>query len=205
MGVLCALLSHMCGLHAFSKLLETLSLFPKTSVNLFKDNKASDFQYCTTALWEGSIEEFCGAFFFFSFPVKAWNFLIWGAHPSQEYFKLCMFYCSEGFLKTNKDIFQWLCDYFKEIYLHTSHCGREVKDLHVICEPSLGLTDTTRGTTWGWTGSPLLSCLSSHSDQLTLSAQRDGAAKPAFLVCAYYKGHPGSGCAGCQTHRYQDV
>lgn len=51
--------------HAFSKLLETLSLFPKTSVNLFQNNEANDFQYCTIAVLEEGIEEFVGSFLFF--------------------------------------------------------------------------------------------------------------------------------------------
>lgn len=45
--------------HAFSKLLETLSPFPKTRVNLFQNNEANDFRYCALALWEEGTGEFC--------------------------------------------------------------------------------------------------------------------------------------------------
>lgn len=50
---------------AFSKSLETLSLLPKTSVNLFRENKANDFPYHTIALLEAGVEEFWGCISFF--------------------------------------------------------------------------------------------------------------------------------------------
>lgn len=71
--------------HAFSKLLETLSPFPKTSVNLFQNNEANNFQCCALALWEEGTEEFCGDISFFPLvAVKDCIPLFEGVSLSQE-------------------------------------------------------------------------------------------------------------------------
>lgn len=71
--------------HAFSKLLETLSLFPKTSVNLFQNNEANDFPYWSIAwLEEGTEECHWDISFLPLIPIRDLIPLFEGAHLSQE-------------------------------------------------------------------------------------------------------------------------
>lgn len=100
-GVLCALLSHVWVTqrpgHAFFKLLETLSLFPKTSVNLFQDNNANDLTRLVALLpREEQVErDFLGGILFNS--GYSMNSFIWRSSSISGIIQVGTFYSHEVF------------------------------------------------------------------------------------------------------------